>query len=136
MKDLLLFESESIISDYQYPINLELPAFLYHTIYPCDILKMKSEGLKRDFAQKSYNNMIGNCLYLCSDSHKAVSMALESTKVSSSMKESIFIVKIKTEDLKKENMFIDYQSDNTEETIYLYQGDIPYSAIGMVYVFE
>jgi hypothetical protein len=63
-------------------------------------------------------------------------MAKESDKADSDMKENIFIMKINTDKLNQNLIFKYNESKNTNQSIFLYHGNIPYECVQMIYVFE
>jgi len=134
MEESFIVDTESVISSEE--DSIELPRYLYHVIYVCDILRIKKYGIEPEISQKAYNEYVNGCIFLSTEANLLVKMAKESDKADSDMKENIFIMKINTDKLNQNLIFKYNESKNTNQSIFLYHGNIPYECVQMIYVFE
>jgi hypothetical protein len=126
MKTLEIFES-GIIEEYQN--ELVLPEYLYTSIYIVDINKIKESGLSPDISGLSWNDSVRGTIFFTEHRDFAGILADGSTKVNPDYKECIFILKVKSENLNLDNIFIYNQSENSNENIYLYHSSLPYKLV-------
>lgn len=113
--------------------DLVLPEYLYTSIYIEHMNEIKSKGLTPDISNLSWNDSLLNFIFLTVDSEYAGYLADSSNKINFESKECIFILKIKTNKLNKNNIFVYTLSENPKENIYLYQGSLPYSMVEIAY---
>jgi hypothetical protein len=130
MKTLEIFES-GIIEEYQN--ELVLPEYLYTSIYVVDINKIKESGLSPDISGLSWNDSVRGTIFFTEHRDFAGILADGSNKVNPNNKECIFILKVKSDNLNPDNIFIYNQSENPNENIYLYHSSLPYDLVEIAF---
>ena len=130
MKILEIFES-GITEEFQNEIVL--PEYLYTSIYVVDINKIKESGLSPDISGLSWNDSVRGTIFFTEHRDFAGILADGSTKVNPDDKECIFILKVKSNKLNLDNIFIYNQSENPNENIYLYHDSISYDLVDIAF---
>lgn len=130
MKKLESFESK-IVEEFQDDLNL--PEYLYTSIYINNIKEIKESGLSPIISNLSWNDSVRGTIFFTECRDYAGLLADESNSVYSYYKECIFILKVKSTNLNKDNMFIYNQSENSNENIYLYHNSLPYDLVEIAF---
>lgn len=127
--------SDELVEYYvdEFEHNLVLPEYLYTSIYIEHMNEIKSKGLTPDISNLSWNESLLGFIFLTEDSEYAGHLADSSNKINFDSKECIFILKIKTDKLNKNNIFVYTISENPKENIYLYHGSFSYSLVNIAY---
>lgn len=116
--------------------TFDLPEFLYHVVYAENIMSIKREGIKPHLTQTAYSDYVKDCLFLSADQNILIRMALQSNKAKPSSKENIFIIKLQTDSLDRNKIFKYDESTNPYNSVFLYHGEIPFSPLYRIYVYE
>lgn len=113
--------------------ELSLPEYIYTSVYVTNIHEIRTLGLTPDISSISWNDFVSGFVFLTEYSQYAGQIADISNKVDSDLKEYIFILKIKTNSLNINNIFIYNLSENPRENMYVYHGSISPSSITSIF---
>ena len=130
MKTLESFEPK-IVEEFQDDLNL--PEYLYTSIYIKNIKEIKELGLCPTISSLSWNDSVRGTIFFTKNRDFAGLLADQSNKVDSEYKECIFILKVESNKLNKDNIFIYNQSENPNENIYLYHNSISYDLVDIAF---
>lgn len=130
MKTLECFEPK-IVEEFQ--DDLILPKYIYTSIYINNIKEIKESGLSPIISSLSWNDSVRGTIFFTENADFAGLLADESNKVKPDYKECIFILKVKSTNLNKDNVFIYNQSENPNENIYLYHESLSYDSVEIAF---
>lgn len=130
MKTLEIFESGTIE---EFQNEIILPEYLYTSIYIKNIKNIKKFGLSPDISNLSWNDSVRGTIFFTENRDFAGLLADDSNKVKSDFKECIFILKVKSDKLNLDNIFIYNQSENPNENIYLYHSSLSYDLVEIAF---
>lgn len=124
---------ETYVNEFKDQLNL--PTYLYAPIYVRYLKEIKEFGLNPNISNLSWNDNLRDLIFLTANPEYAGQIAASSKKVNIDCRESIFLLKIESKKLNRNNIFIYDQSENEKGTIFVYQGDIPYSLVTIAFSF-